>query len=133
MEIKKSHKKIYDAFKKRPMGKYELVDITGLSYDGIRGRISEMRKLGFDIQLLEMTEKKYVLLSDITTSKKHKFLEHLKKKALFDKPIDINGIAKTIGITPNDIIDIISGLFKDKDYSIVQLSNTQIKVKKNIN
>jgi len=133
MKIKGSHEKIYEALKKRPMSKDELVESTGLSYDGIRGRMSEMRKLGFDIQLTEITEKKYVMVSDFLTSNKNKLLTYLKEAKLFDAPIDIDNTAKKIGLTFNDVVNIVSELFNDKEFSVVQLSNTKVKVMKRNN
>ena len=50
MKLGKAYKSIYNELKKYPLSKKELVEKTGYSYDGIRGRLSEMRKLGFDIQ-----------------------------------------------------------------------------------
>jgi len=38
-----AQQKVYGALKKRDLTKEELVKITGLSWDGIRGRISELR------------------------------------------------------------------------------------------
>ena len=128
MDMRKTHKKIYESLKKKPMSKEELIESTGYSYDGIRGRISEMRKLGFDIVYTEVTEKKYILLNDATDE--NKVIEYIEKKRLFDKVLNVNVLAKNVGLSFDDITKVISELFEDNRYSIVQLSNNTIKILK---
>ena len=128
MDMRKTHKKIYESLKKKPMSKEELIESTGYSYDGIRGRISEMRKLGFDIVYTEVTEKKYILLKDITN--KNKVIEYIEKMKLFDKVLNVNVLARNVRLSFDDITKVISELFEDDRYSIVQLSNNTIKINK---
>jgi hypothetical protein len=59
--MKKIYRKIEEILMQEPASKREIIALTHQSYDGIRGRISEMRKLGYDIRYVPVKEKKYVL------------------------------------------------------------------------
>lgn len=125
--MKKAHSDILEQLKRRPMSKYELADMTGYSLDGLRGRISEMRKLGYDIQLVEVTETKYELVKAIKSCKE-KLVEYLEKVNAFDKVIDIHIVAKNIHMSVDEVTQSISELFDD--YTVVQMSNTKVIIKR---
>jgi hypothetical protein len=61
--MKNIYEKIEALLKQRPLDIYELMRETGHSYDGLRGRLSEMRKMGYDIKLKPVEVRKYVLTS----------------------------------------------------------------------
>ena len=125
--MRKPHQKILHELEKRPLSSDELHEKTGYSYSGIRGRITEMRKLGFDIQLQEVTEKKYVLKQN---SKKETFLDYIEKINGYNRLINLKQIEKETGLTEEDITNVISKMFLDPDYHIFQMSNTDIKITK---
>jgi len=123
--MKQPHKKILHELEKRPLSSDELQEKTGYSYSGIRGRIAEMRKLGFDIELKEVTEKKYVLKQN---SKKEKFLDFIEEINGYNRVVNLKQIEKETGLTEEDITNVISKMFLDPDYHIFQMSNTDIKI-----
>lgn len=49
----KSHKRVLSVLKYANLSQEEISNITGYSKDGIRGRISELRKLGYKIQYID--------------------------------------------------------------------------------
>jgi len=130
--MNESQRNILKQLEQSPLTGEELVEHTGYSPNGIRGRISELRKLGYDIQYEERTEikkikvKKYVLKS----KKTDEFLTYLKKRALFGKVIDVSVVAKQIGMTVEEIQSIIGKLFLNPNYSVIQLSNVQVKIQR---
>jgi len=127
-KLNKSHSAICKALTESPMTKNELTRFTGQSFDGIRGRISEMRKLGFDIQLQTPSEieKKYYLVSLPVEKKPNKVLEWLTDKKLFGSVIPILKISDSLSMAVEDVELSIVELFKT--HRVVQLSQNTIKV-----
>jgi len=133
MAMKKAHQVLLKELERSPQSSEELVENTGYSYDGIRGRLSEMRKLGYDIRYEEKTEikkikvKKYVLHNSV---KSKEFLDFLDKYQLYGKIINIDKISEKSGISEEEIKSIVSKLFLNPKYSVIQLSNVQIKIQR---
>jgi len=131
--MKKAHQVLLKELERSPQSSEELVENTGYSYDGIRGRLSEMRKLGYDIRYEEKTEikkikvKKYVLHNSV---KSKEFLDFLDKYQLYGKIINIDKISEKSGISEEEIKSIVSKLFLNPKYSVIQLSNVQIKIQR---
>lgn len=117
--MQKSHKIILDVLSKQPLTKDELVKKTGYSYDGIRGRLSEMRKLGYNITL---DESKYIL------KEKHNIIDYLSKHNLYGSTIDINDVAQQLVIPKDDVIKDISKLFFNKKYKVIQISKDKVAI-----
>lgn len=122
--MRKAHRLILDALSKKPLTKEELVAQTGYSYDGIRGRISEMRKLGYDIDYELVEEKKYILKHH----GKQKLIDLLNKYNLYGQTINLNNVANRLGMSTDEIISAVSKLFSDSNYNVLQLAQDQIKV-----
>jgi biotin operon repressor len=112
---------------KRPQSKEELIEKTGYSYDGIRGRISEIRKLGYDIDYEIVEEKKYVLKK----TREQKLLNFLKDKRLYGQAIDIKKVARYMEVPVDDVIKEISELFNSNEYTVMQVSNNKVKIFEN--
>ena len=128
--LNKSHSAILAALTESPLTKNELKLATGQSPDGLRGRISEMRKLGYEITLQEPKEieKKYYLISLPVDKKTNEVLEWLEEKSLFGSLIPISKISSSLGIAIEDVESIIADLFET--HSVVQLSQTTVKISK---
>mgnify|MGYP000306510037 CR=1 FL=1 len=122
-----SHIKILEALKKRPLSKEELIEATGYSYDGIRGRISELRKLGYDIQLKEVpvtiTVKKYVL------TPRNKLLEYIESNNLYNMQLNVKHLARAINEPLETTKHLIAKLFSDPKIHITQLTSDTIIIR----
>ena len=125
--MRKSHSDILEQLKRRPMSRFELNDNTGYSLDGLRGRISEMRKIGYDIQVIDVTEKKYRFVG---MSCKERIIEYLEKVKGFGNVIDVNVVARNSKMSVDEVTQGISELFDDADYKVTQMANTKVIVKR---
>ena len=124
--MRKAHKIILHELSKRPLTKEELIEKTGYSYDGIRGRISEIRKLGYDIDYELMEEKRYVLKH----RGKQKLTSFLEKYQLYGKEINIDTVGKRLGMSLDEMTTTVSKFFADPMYDVLQLSDVKIKIRK---
>lgn len=124
-ELNKSHKAILGALTEHPLTRLELKLITGQSPDGLRGRISEIRKLGYDIKLQEKIEKKYCLISK-PPENVDKILDWLEEKRLFGKVVSYLTISEQLDISVKDVEDAIVEIFKT--HGVVQMSKNSVKV-----
>lgn len=120
----KSHKILLDVLSRKPMSKKELSEETGYSEDGIRGRLSEMRKLGYDIVLEEVTDRKYVL----KYGPKEKVLKFLKENDMFSIKFDVKKVGNEIGLSHDDVAIGVAKVFVDKRYSVLQLAKDEVVV-----
>jgi len=121
-----SHNKILRQISKQPMSLNEIQKATGLSKSGIRGRISELRKDGYNIQLLAGDVKKY-FLKENEPSIKEKILLLFAKRKLFDKPVEIKYISRILDV-PKETLE--KGLIEmNKDNRLIQLTNNKIIIK----
>lgn len=130
--LNKSHRAVLDALTGHPLTKLELKLITGQSYSGLRGRITEMRKFGYDIRLEEpkKPEKKYHLVS-IPSKNVSKVLSWLEEKNLFNRVVSYLKISEDLDIPVEDVENVMIEIFKT--YVIVQMSKDSVVVKKSIN
>lgn len=124
--MRKAHKVILKALSQKPLTKEELVEQTGYSYDGIRGRISEMRKLGYDIDYELVEEKRYILKHQ----SKQKLIKFLDEHNLYGREINIDVVGKRIQLNMEEMTTAVSKLFADPLYDVTQMSNTKIIVRK---
>ena len=130
--LNKSHRAILDALTEQPLTKLELKLITGQSPSGLRGRITEMRKFGYDIRSEEPKKpiKKYHLISK-PPENVDKILEWLKEKNLFGDVVCYSTISKELDISVEDVGDAMAEIFKT--HFVVQMSKDSVKVKKVVN
>ena len=123
MIVGNTHKKILKALNEQPRTMDELVKSTGYSRDGLRGRISEMRKMGYQIDLVLPTEKEYVVVS----KPKDKVLDYLKKSGNYGRTINIRGMSTILKLPREIVKSVIAELFSS--HKVTQLSNDTFIIK----
>ena len=117
---------ILEQLSKRPMTLNELHKATGYSKTGIRGRISELRKQGYNIELGSGSVKKYIL-NKKESSNGNKVLSFIEKRNLFGIILEIDKLAKKLKLS-NDIIEKeLIALYKDN--RVIQISNNKVIIK----
>jgi len=121
-------KKIIDALTTYgSLSAQELQLITGHSQSGLRGRISELRKLGFNIELGVETTKKYALVEK-KTNDADKILKWVDDTDNYNVPLDYKKLSNILKIS-ND--NIVSAMVKIHKMGILQqLTNTKAMIKK---
>jgi biotin operon repressor len=123
--MQKSHEKILSLLSKKSLTREELLEKTGYSYDGIRGRLSEIRKLGYDIQYKDVTEKKYVLVSQ-PSQYTDAIINWAESKGHINEPLEYEQIKKALNISDNDIHDAMYHVYKKG--RLLQLANDKGKI-----
>ena len=101
-----------------PSTSIQLQKKTKLPESSIRARISDLRKLGYEI---EKSHGKYTL-----NEKQSKIESWLKTNNQYNKTININNISSALKIPVSEVESEISKLFKR--YHILQLSKEDIKI-----
>lgn len=127
----KSHKKIIDLLSEhKQLTVKELELLTGYTYNGLRGRISEIRKLGYNIEQRIEPTKKYVFLGKTEEHKINadKILLWLKETYNFDKDLKYSTIATAIQLPQHDTNDAMITL--QKRGLLLQTSNTSGIIRK---
>ena len=104
-----SQKKILDVLKKKSASSEELTTITGLSPDGIRGRISETRKLGYNIKKIDG---KYHLYDD--NSDMEKVISYIAGHNQYGLKIEISRLMDELDMSHEKISDVFSKLYHRK-------------------
>ena len=117
-EIKKRIIELLKEHKRISVG--EISSRLNYSESGVRGRISELRKMGYDIQ----NKEKHYFLRGMTA--KNRILEYLNKTNRYGVAIDINVLGEKLGMSREDIDEGMFELYKDG--RLLQLSNTVVKV-----
>lgn len=140
MILSKAQQAILDNLKKRPMGMSEILDSTGYSESGIRGRIAELRHKGYVIELKEPKNipKMYHLekVPDEKETKEQEILDDNAKKVVnilerfhyFGKVIHYENIAEKLGISAKETEEAVAHLF-DK-YNVIQFTANTVKILK---
>lgn len=123
--MQKSHEKILSLLSKKSLTREELLEKTGYSYDGIRGRLSEIRKLDYDIQYKDVTEKKYVLVSQ-PSPYTDVIINWAESKGHINEPLEYEQIKKALNISDNDIHDAMYHVYKKG--RLLQLANDKGKI-----
>jgi len=120
------HNNIIQLLSKQPMSLDELHYVTGYSKDGLRGRLSELRKQGYNIELHRVESKKYFLKS--ASPEKQKILDFIEKRNLYQQRIKISKLAKAINIPLSKMTDALVQI--NKEGKLLQMSNTEVLFKK---
>jgi len=120
------HKKLIELLSQHPMSLDELHYATGYSKDGLRGRLSELRKQGYKIELQAVESKKYFLKS--ASPEKQKILDFIEKKNLYQQTIKISSLAKALNIPLSKITSALVEI--NREGKLLQMSNTEILFKK---
>jgi len=129
--MKKIHNKLISLLEQhKSLSMRELQLLTGQTNSGLRGRLSELRKQGYQIDLEDHIVKQYVYKGkpeekDETTAK----LEHLlESENLFGTPIQYDKIATILKTDPTAVKNSVINLFHR--YHIMQLSPTKVIISK---
>ena len=104
-----SQKKILDVLRKRTASSEELAMITGLSPDGIRGRISEINKLGYNIKKID---EKYHLYDD--NSDIEKVISYVASHNRFGLKIEMGELMDKLDMSHEKLSDVLSKLYRRK-------------------
>lgn len=113
-----SQKKLLELLQKKAMSSEELVKRTGLSPDGIRGRLSETRKLGYEITKING-------IYHLTVSDKMKHVEQILKFVeqhhLSKQKIPVNVLQDKLKISHEELTDALIELYHQN--RLLQISN----------
>ena len=105
-----SQKKILDVLKERPASPEELTKITGLSPDGIRGRISEARtKYNYDIKKIDGKYHLYDNNSDI-----EKVIAYVASHHQYGLKIEAGKLMDELDMSHEKLSDVLSKLYHRK-------------------
>ena len=121
--------KILQELTKSPSTMDYLVRATGSKPPSIRGRISELRKLGYKI-ILERGEYtnigKYRLISKKIKNNIDILLEEVDKYDLYNVSLDYGWLAKNLKMSREDVLDVMIEL--NKRGVLIQTSNNSSKI-----
>jgi len=120
--MQESHRKILAVLRQVALSQNDLAEATGYSRDGIRGRISELRKEGYAI---ENIYGKYHLHSIDKI-----IYDWIEEKGLFNNPVSINRISTELKMDIEEVKKGISVLIS-KNNALQMPSNYVIIYKKN--
>jgi biotin operon repressor len=124
--MNKSQRDILNQLKEKPMTLNELSGVTKYSKSGIAGRISELKKMGYDIQSKSITVNKYYLVKDTSLTKKISDL--IEERGLYGIPVKVTRLADVLEVSENEIKKgLVSLIEKGK---ATQMSNLVIQFKK---
>ena len=106
-----SQKKILDVLRKKPASPEELAMITGLSPDGIRGRISEIHtRYNYDIKKIDG---KYHLYDD-SQDGVEKVISYVASRNQYGVKIKVGKLMDELDISREDLTTILSKLYHRK-------------------
>jgi len=114
-----SQKKILDVLRERSASSEELAMITGLSPDGIRGRISETRKLGHNIKKIDG---KYHLYDD--NADIEKVISYIASHNRFGLKIEVGELMDKLDMSHEKLTAILSKLYHRKQ--LVQVTKDTV-------
>ena len=105
-----SQKKILDVLREKPASLEELAEITGISPDSIRGRISETRKFGYDIKRLNG---KYHLYDDCQEGIE-KVISYIASHNQYGAKIKVGKLMDELDMSREYLATILSKLYHRK-------------------
>jgi len=112
---------------KGPVTPLELTLLSGYALSGIRRRMTDLRRMGYDIQIEKMEVNKYVLKKN---GEEHqtadKIIEWIKEKNNFGKKINLDDISTDLNLPADKVTNAMGKVFKK--YNVTQLSNKLIFV-----
>ena len=88
----------------------------------VSARISELKKIGYNISLETIEEQKYVYHPGSP------LVPFLEKNNLFDTVLSVNDISKSMKLSIKEVQDEIASIFSD--YIIIQVSPDKVVIKK---
>ena len=126
-QMMKGQKAVIDLLKThKSLTPLELQLLTGYAYNSITSRVSQLRKLGFDIQLQKLDTPKYVLVRKPSKELAEKILTWVKSHNMYGTALEYDMVAKEINIRTDQVVDGMAEIFKMG--RLVQVSSTKAKV-----
>ena len=127
--MNKTQRKILTILQERgPVTPLEITLLSGYALSGIRRRMTDLRRMGYDIQIEKVEVNKYVLKNkEETCQTADKIIEWIKEKNNFGKKINLDDISTDLDLPADKISNGMSKVFKK--YSITQLSNKLVLVR----
>jgi len=117
-----SQKKILDVLRKKPASSEELAKITGLSPDGIRGRLSEIRtRYNYDIKKIDGKYHLYDSNSDI-----EKVISYIASHNYYGLKIEVGELMDKLDMSHEKISDVLSKLYHRKQ--LLQVTKDTVKI-----
>ena len=105
----------------------EITLLSGYALSGIRRRMTDLRRMGYDIQIEKIEVNKYVLKNKEESSQTaDKIIEWIKEKNNFGKKINLDDISIELDLPSDKITNGMSKIFKK--YNVTQLSNKLVYV-----
>lgn len=114
---------ILQQLRRRPSTLTALSAYLHKSPDGLRGRISELRKQGHPIQ----RKNNHYILHDISIPK-NKIIQYLESNNHYNKQINYSTLSKELNLSLTDIETAFAQLFTN--YHIIQTSKTSCIIQK---
>lgn len=124
----KAQRKVIDLLSEhKELSINEIHLLSGYSKSGVRGRISELRREGYTIEVVEKPTKKYVYkgTGDPVVDKIEALLE---AKNLFGQVLEYRKLAKALETNLPAVENAVASMYNR--YDILQLSQTKVIIKK---
>lgn len=110
-----------------PVTPLEITLLSGYALSGIRRRMTDLRRMGYDIQIEKIEVNKYVLKNKGEAYQTaDKIIEWIKEKNNFGKKINLDDISIELDLPSDKITNGMSKIFKK--YNVTQLSNKLVYV-----
>jgi len=120
-----SQLKIFNLLKKKNFTLKEMQKQTGLSLDGIRGRVSEIRKQGYDITKING---KFHLETNKKITNTKKVLRYVETQNQFGFRITVDELINKTKLTKEEISEVLSYLYQKKQ--LLQITSNQVIIYK---
>lgn len=119
-----SQRKILDVLKQHDASLDSLSKDTGYSIDGIRGRISEIRKKEYNIEKIDGEYHLHPSKADHTQA----IIDYVDRYTLSGTILYIDILSSKLKLSSEQIIEGISQLFKRENINVVQLSKDSVTI-----
>jgi len=112
---------------KGPVTPLEITLLSGYALSGIRRRMTDLRRMGYDIQIEKIEVNKYVLKNKGEAYQTaDKIIEWIKEKNNFGKKINLDDISIELDLPSDKVSNGMCKVFKK--YNVTQLSNKLVYV-----
>ena len=112
---------------KGPVTPLEITLLSGYALSGIRRRMTDLRRMGYDIQIEKIEVNKYVLKNKGEAYQTaDKIIEWIKEKNNFGKKINLDDISIELDLPSDKVSNGMCKVFKK--YNVTQLSNKLVFV-----
>lgn len=110
----------------------ELTLLSGYALSGIRRRLTDLRRMGYDVQMEKVEVNKYFLKNKEpviveTCQAADKIIDWIREKNKFGKSIDLDKLSTDLDLSLDDISDGMGKIFKK--YNVLQLSSKSVLVR----